>query len=131
MARPAERKFLGFSFTSEGAEAAHRAQGPAALQAEDTGADATDTGNQSGADDERTRQLLAWLEELLRLLRDTLGAEEAGSMDTAQAAIHDLDALEAQPLRFRQLHQRGVGKALAAQTVGSSHSSGGWRIVPH
>ncbi len=60
----------------EGAEAAHCAQGPAAMQAEDTGADATDTGNQSGADDERTHQLPAWLEELLRLLPDTLGAEE-------------------------------------------------------
>jgi hypothetical protein len=54
--------------------------------------DATDAGDQYGADDQRTRQLLAWLVELLRHLRDALDAEGAGSVDTAQAAVHDLEA---------------------------------------
>jgi hypothetical protein len=34
------------------------------------------------------------LEELLRHLRDALGAEKYGSMDTAQVAIRDPEATE-------------------------------------
>ena len=48
VARPVERKFLGFSISNaKEPKAAHRAESTAALQAEDTGADATDTGYQS------------------------------------------------------------------------------------
>ena len=71
----AERKFLGFSFTGR-REPKRRIAPPRPCSAasEDAGTDATDAGDQSGADDEGTGQLLAWLEELLRLLRDALGA---------------------------------------------------------
>src|SRR5258708_38363844 len=62
----------------QGAKAAHRAEGPAALQAENPGADATDTRNQPRADDEGTRRPFARLEELLRLLSDSLAAKSSG-----------------------------------------------------
>src|SRR5258708_12934351 len=61
----------------QGAKAAHRAEGPAALQAENPGADATDTRNQPRTDDEGTRRLFASLTELLRLLSDTLPPENS------------------------------------------------------
>jgi reverse transcriptase-like protein len=61
-----------------GAQTARCAQGLAALQAEDPGADATDARNQPGTNDEGTRSLLTGLEELLRLLSDTLAAKETG-----------------------------------------------------
>ena len=63
VARPAERNVSGLQHQQrKGTEAAHRAQGPAALQAEDTGADATDTGDQFGADgrDELASYLRGW-----------------------------------------------------------------------
>jgi hypothetical protein len=37
------------------------------------------------------------LEELLRLLSDTLVAENSGSMDTPSSAVHDLEAMEVRP----------------------------------
>src|SRR5207245_2437978 len=61
-----------------GAETAHRAEGSVALQAENPGTDATDTRDQSGTDDQGTRGLFTGLEGLLRLLSDTLGAENSG-----------------------------------------------------
>ncbi len=97
VARPQERKFLGFSFTS-GTRPKRRIAPKALLRCKrkSPGTDATDTGHQSGADDEGTRQLLTWLEELLRLLPDALGAAKAGAMDATQVAIRDLEAMEAQ-----------------------------------
>ena len=62
----------------QGTETAHRAEGPVALQAENPGTDATDTRDQSGANAEGTDGLLKGLEELLRLLSDTLAAEGSG-----------------------------------------------------
>ncbi len=97
VARPQERKFLGFSFTSgTRAETAHRAQGAAPLQAKSPGTDATNTGHQSGADDEGTRHLCTRMEELLRLQPDALGAAKARGMDATQVALRDLEAMEAQ-----------------------------------
>jgi RNA-directed DNA polymerase len=43
----------------------------------------------------------------------------------AQAAICDLEAVEAGRVRFAELRKRGVGKDLAARTAGSAH--GPWR----
>ena len=64
--------------SQQGTQTAHRAEGLVALQAEDPGADATDTRNQPRTDDEGTRRLFTRLEELLRLLSDTLAAESSG-----------------------------------------------------
>ena len=76
MARPWERKFLGFSFTNrESTEAAHRAEGPGPVQGAGPGTDASDTGDQPGADGgRRSRRYLTGLARLLRLLRDPIGA---------------------------------------------------------
>ena len=56
VARPRDRKFLGFSFTRGGGEEAHSAQGHPSLQGANERADATDTWNQHGADDRGTPQ---------------------------------------------------------------------------
>ena len=128
VARPAERKFLGFSFTNA-KEPKRRIAPKALLRFKQKVRELTrrTRGISHRADDEGTGQLLAWLEELLRLLRDALGAEESGSMDTAQAAIRDLEAMEAQPDALRGTAPRGVSKDLAAQTAGSSHCL--WRLA--
>ena len=76
---PVERKFLGFSFSNQqGTETAHGAKGLVALQAENSGTDATDARDQLGTGDKGTRSLLTRLEELLRILSDTLVAERSG-----------------------------------------------------
>jgi hypothetical protein len=76
-------------------ETAHCAQGSALLQAKSTGTDAPEARSQSATDDEGPGQLLTWLEGLLRLQPDALGAATAGRMDPTQVAIHDLEAMEA------------------------------------
>jgi RNA-directed DNA polymerase len=93
VARPQERKFLGFSFTDR--REPKRRIAPKALfrcKQRVRGTHATDTGHQSATDDEGTRQLPAWLEELLRFQSDALGAAKARGMDPTQVAIRDLEA---------------------------------------
>ena len=96
VARPQERKFLGFSFTG-GAEPKRRIAPQALLRCKQrvAGTDAPDAGHQSATDDEGTSQLFTRLEELLRLLPDALGAARAGSVDTAQVTFRDLETTEA------------------------------------
>ena len=133
VARPAERKFLGFSI-SNAKEPKRRIAPKALLRCKRKIRELTrrTTGNQSGADDERTRQLLAWLEELLRLLPDALGAEEAGSVDTAQAAIRDLEAMEAQPrCAFGNFANEEWVRISPRKRWEAATPAGGWRIVPH
>jgi len=94
---------LGVQFQQQqGTETAYRAEGPVALQAENPGTDATDARNQSGTNAEGTDGLLKGLEELLRLLSDTLTAAATGSMDTPSSAVHDLEAMEARPATVRE-----------------------------
>ncbi len=83
-------------------QTAYRRQGHRAVQAEGAGAYGQDTGYQYGANGEGTGQLPAWLEGVLRLLRDALSAGESGSMDAAKAAIHDLEAMETRQGAVRQ-----------------------------
>src|SRR5882762_4420389 len=84
------------------AETAHRAEGFVALQAEDSGSDATDARNQSSTNAEGTDGLLKGLEELLRLLSNALGAEISRSMDTTSVAIYDLEAVETRNSSVRE-----------------------------
>jgi len=56
---------------------------------------------------------------VLRLLRDALGVQGTGQMDTAQAAIRRLKQWKRGKVRFRKLRQHGVGANLAAQTAGA------------
>ena len=97
VARPAERKFLGFSISNAEHEPKRCIAPKALLRCKRKVRELTR--RTRGISVERMiegpGQLPAWLEELLRLLRNALGAEQAGSMDTAQAAIRDLEAMEA------------------------------------
>ena len=77
VARPVERKFLGFSF-SNNKEPKRRIAPKVLLQAEGSGTDATDARNQSGTNAEGTDGLRKGLEGLLRLLSDTLSATATG-----------------------------------------------------
>ena len=96
VARPQERKFLGFSFTY-GAEPKRRIAPKALLRCKQRVRELTrrTRGISLRTDDEGTRQLFTWLEELLRLQPDALGAAKARGMDSTQVAIHDLEAMEA------------------------------------
>ena len=74
---------------------------------------------------ERTCQLLAWLEELLWLLRDTLGTEEPGSVGTAQVTIRDLEAMEKSGVRAAA--RPGRKSELGLKTALSA--CGPWRLA--
>src|ERR1039457_1422155 len=64
------------------AKTANLTEGPVALQAGNSGTDATDKRDQSGTNDEGTcGGLLKGLEELLRLLSDAFAAKSSGWMD--------------------------------------------------
>jgi hypothetical protein len=131
VARPAERKFLGFSI-SDGKEPKRRIAPKALLRCKRKIRELTQrTRHQSGADGQRTRQLLAWLEGLLRLLRDALGAATAGSMDTAQVAIHDLEAMEA-PARALSTASTARSGEESRRANGSEPDTpaGDWRTAP-
>ena len=99
VARPQERKFLGFSFTG-GAEVKRRIAPKALLRCKRRVRELTrrTRGISLRPDDEGPGPLLAWLERLLRLLPDALGAARARSVDTATIAIRDLEAEEATQL---------------------------------
>ena len=103
VARPAERKFLGFSF-SHNQEPKRRIAPKALLRCEQKIRALTQRtrGISLG---QMTKELAAYftrLEELLRLLSDTLAAESSGSMDTASSAYHDLEAMETRPSAVRE-----------------------------
>ena len=117
-------KFLRVQLQSpQGTQAAHRAEGPAALQAENPGADATDTRNRPRTDDEGTRRLSTRLEELLRLLSDTLAAESSGGMDTTSVTIHDLEAVETRKAPVRAV-------APSRDQLGPRRTNGGQSTRP-
>jgi hypothetical protein len=74
---------------------------------------------------EGTDGLLKGLEELLRLLSDTLTAESSWIRHRLRSMIWK--QWKYGPQRYRQLRQRGVDKDLAASTAGSPH--GPWRVA--
>ena len=127
VARPAERKFLGFSFTSGRAEAAHCAEIALAVQEAHPGTDANGTAASVWSE---------WSHSLARYL--TAGAATSASARRPRC-LTDLDSWIRRRLRcfqwkqwkrgttrFAELRKRGVGKDLAAQTAGSSR--GLWHI---
>jgi RNA-directed DNA polymerase len=107
VARPVERKLLGFSFSNNKEPKRRSAEGSVALQAENPGTDATDARHQSGTNAEGTDGLPKGLEELLRLLSDTLTAAATSSMDTPSSAVHALEAMEARPAAVREATPSG------------------------
>lgn len=128
VARPWERKFLGFSFTRN-REPKRRIAPKAATRFKERVRELT----------QRTRgvSIERMAEELTRYLRGWLGY--FGKCQTPSV----LEGLEQwlrrrlrsaiwkqwkrSPVRFEELRKRGVGKDLAAQTVGSAH--GPWRLA--
>ncbi|MCL5005529.1 MAG: group II intron reverse transcriptase/maturase [Acidobacteria bacterium] len=128
VARPWERKFLGFSFTAN-REPKRRIAPKAVLRFKAKVRELTR--RTRGVSTERMAK------ELTRYLRGWLGY--FGKCETPFV----LEGLERWvrrrlrsavwkqwkrgPVRFRELRKRGVGKALAAQTAGSAH--GPWRLA--
>jgi RNA-directed DNA polymerase len=128
VARPWERKFLGFSFTAEGAPK-RRIAPKAILRFKERIRELT----------RRTRgvSIERMAEELARYLRGWIGY--FGKCETP-SVLQRLDRWLRHRLRsvvwkqwkrgsvrFAELRKRGVGKDLAAQTAGSAH--GPWRIA--
>jgi len=63
-----------------------------------------------------------------RLLPDALGAAGSGSVDSAQNAIPDLEAVETEPGAVCSGYANGnIGLTLRLKTAGSPH--GPWRIA--
>ncbi len=94
VARPQERQFLGFSFTGPPAEAAHCAQGRAAVEEAGPAADAAESWGQSHANGGAAGVLPARVARLLRLLRDLNGTPGPGLVDTSAAPLRHLEAVE-------------------------------------
>ena len=128
VARPGQRRFLGFSFTGE-REPRRRIAPKAIARFKERVREQT----------QRTRgiSLRQMVKELTTYLRGWLGY--FGDCQTP-SVLHDLETWLRRRLRsvvwkqwkrgrtrFRELRKRGVGKALAAQTAGSPH--GPWRIA--
>ncbi len=128
VARPGQRKFLGFSFTGE-REPRRRIAPKAIARFRERVREQT----------RRTRgaSLQQRVKEITTYLRGWLGY--FGDCQTT-SVLHRLEAWLRRRLRsvvwkqwkrgrtrFRELRKRGVGKDLAAQTAGSPH--GPWRIA--
>jgi RNA-directed DNA polymerase len=128
VARPEQRKFLGFSFTSE-REPRRRIAPKAIARFKERIRDQT----------QRTRgiSLTQMVKDLATYLRGWLGY--FGDCQTP-SVLRSLESWLRRRLRsvvwrqwkqgrtrFRELRKRGVGKDLAAQTAGSSH--GPWRTA--
>jgi RNA-directed DNA polymerase len=128
VARPWERKFLGFSFTA-GREPRRRIAPKAVLRFKEKVRELTDRSR--GVSVERMA------EELARYLRGWVGY--FGKCETP-SVLQSLEEWTRRRLRsviwkqwkrgtvrFVELRKRGVGKDLAAQTAGSAH--GPWRLA--
>jgi RNA-directed DNA polymerase len=128
VARPWERKFLGFSFTSE-REPRRRIAPKAVIRFKERVRELT----------RRTRgvSIARMAEELARYLRGWLGyfgkCETPSVLQSLEEwTRHRLRSViwkqwKRGSVRFAELRKRGVGKELAAKTAGSAH--GPWRLA--
>jgi RNA-directed DNA polymerase len=128
VARPWERKFLGFSFTAN-REPKRRIAPKAVLRFKEKVRELT----------RRTRgvKVEKIAEELGRYLRGWLGyfgqcqtpSVLQGLEEWTRRRLRSViwKQWKRSPVRFAELRKRGVGKDLAAQTVGSAH--GPWRLA--
>jgi RNA-directed DNA polymerase len=102
VARPQERKFLGFSFTGGRAETAHRAK--ALLRCKQRVRELTRR-TRGISLEQMTKELASYLrgwKSYFGFCQTPSVLQGSGSMDTAQAAIRDLEAMEAGQVRFRE-----------------------------
>lgn len=128
VARPWERKFLGFSFTAN-REPKRRIAPKAVARFKERVRELT----------RRTRgvSIKRMAEELSRYLRGWLGYFGRCQTPSVLAALEQWlrrrlrsviwKQWKRGPVRFAELRKRGVGKDLAAQTAGSAH--GPWRLA--
>ena len=96
VARPQERKFLGFSFTAGPDSQAHdRAEGPGAVQADESGR-SRDRAKGVSIDDDNggAGSVYAGLARLFRLLRNARGADCSHSLGPVAAAGRSVAAVE-------------------------------------
>ena len=101
VARPEERKFLGFSISNDGSE---RRIAPKALdkfKGRDPRHDTPDTGVQSATVDQRAEAIHHGMARLLRLLPDSASPHEPRSVDPSKIAFVSLAAManRAKPLQ--------------------------------
>jgi RNA-directed DNA polymerase len=128
VARPWERKFLGFSFTSN-REPKRRLAPKAVIRFKDRVRELTR--RTKGASVERMA------EELGRYLRGWIGYFGRCQTPSVLRSLEEWTRRRLRsviwkqwkrgPVRFAELRKRGVGKDLAAQTAGSAH--GPWRLA--
>jgi RNA-directed DNA polymerase len=128
VARPWERKFLGFSFTNKGVP--KRRIAPKAVD-RFKGRIRELTRRTRGVSIERmagdlTRYLRGWIGYFGKCeTPSVLQSLEEWTRRRLRSAIWK--QWKRGTVRFAELHQRGVGKDLAAQTAGSAH--GPWRLA--
>jgi RNA-directed DNA polymerase len=128
VARPQERKFLGFSFTY-GAEAKRRIAPKALLRCKQRVRELT-----RGTRGIRVAQMTQELASYLRGWKSYFGFSQTPSVlrrleEWIRRRLRSMiwKQWKRQPVRYGKLRQRNIGAALAAQTVGSPH--GPWRIA--
>jgi len=127
MARPSERKFLGFSFTKAGVP--KRRIAPKAVDRFKRIRELTQ--RTRGVSMERmagdlARYLRGWIGYFGKCeTRSVLQSLEEWTRRRLRSAIWK--QWKRGPVRFAELWRRGVGKDLAAQTAGSAH--GPWRLT--
>ena len=113
VARPQERKFLGFSFTA-GPEVKRCTKGLGPIQATNPGNHTTSQGSQHQDDHRGTSFLYARLARLLRLLRNPRGAGLSHSVGPAAIASRFLAAMENLPSSSRGTNRTGSASAASA-----------------
>jgi len=128
VARPQERKFLGFSFTY-GAEAKRRIAPKALLRCKQRVRELTRR-TRGISVEQMTKQLASYL----RGWKSYFGFSQTPSVlrrleEWIRRRLRSMiwKQWKRQQVRYVKLRQRNIGAALAAQTVGSPH--GPWRIA--
>ena len=130
VARPEERKFLGFSISNDGSE---RRIAPKALDKfkdANPGNHVTDTRSQFGAVGRRPHAIPHRMARLLRLLPDAARAYEPGCVDPPETAIVSLAAMEerAEPLHGAPQTSASPSSRQRSRPV---HRPGLWRMSGH
>ena len=93
VARPVERKFLGFSFSRTKSQSGASRQKLCCAASKEFGTDATDARNQSGTNAEGTDGLPRGWKGYFGFSQ-TPSLLQPRSMDTTSFAVHDLEAME-------------------------------------
>ena len=94
VARPEERKFLGFSIANDGSERRIAPQALAKFKARIRDLTSPDAGNKSAPDDRNAKAIPDGLARLLRFLPDPARAHEPGSVDTPKTACVSVATVE-------------------------------------